>query len=207
MSRRYVFLPLLLALLTSSPAAAQRPVEEYEVAGRYATTGVLFQLTGSVEEGRDLLLGWGRMYPRGRGMWMPGFELTGGVTSGRGLVDRVLVGPRVSLGAAFPSQYLEFGKRTRAEPYLVASGGVYALADFVQEDAYGGAPFVAAGVGVRMLNDPWDVDMSLLEVVVERRFGMDDNPAELYVRFSTALTRRPSSDTARARTRRPRGTR
>ncbi len=203
MSRQHICLSLFLALLVSSPAVAQRPVGEYEVAERYSTTGVLFQLTGSVEGGRDLLLGWGRMYPLGRGRWMPGFELTGGVTSGRGLVDRVLVGPRVSLGAAFPSQYLEFGKRTRAEPYLVASGGIYGLADFFQEDAYGGAPFVAAGVGVRMLNDPWDVDMSLLEVVVERRFGMDDSPAELYIRFSTALTRRPPSDTARARTRRP----
>jgi hypothetical protein len=202
-----VVLTSLGLLLLPASVVAQRPVGEYEVAERYSTTGVLFQLTGSVEEGRDLLLGWGRMYPLGRGRWMPGFELTGGVTSGRGLVDRVLVGPRVSLGAAFPSQYLEFGKRTRAEPYLIASGGIYGLADFFQEDAYGGAPFVAAGVGVRMLNDPWDVDMSLLEVVVERRFGMEDQPAELYVRFTTALTRRPSSDTARARTRRPRGTR
>jgi hypothetical protein len=41
-----------------------------------------------------------------------------------------------------------------------------------------------------MFEDEWDIALTNLEVVVQRRFGVIDQAPQLYVRFSRALPRR-----------------
>lgn len=183
-------------LFAPRPALAQRPVGEYEVASRYTTSAISIQMTGPVDDGRDLLFAWGRMFPRGeRGTWVPAFDLAAGITPGtNSLLERILAGPRVSLAYAFPSQFVSLGKRTRGEPFLIAAGGVYGITRFEGDGTgFGGAPFVAAGAGMRLFGDPWDVDLTTLEVTVEQRFGFDHEGPEVHLRFGRAVTPRPKA--------------
>lgn len=186
----------LLALLAAVPARAQTPVEPFEPAPRYRTSAIATQLTGNDEEGRDVLLAFGRMRTAGRrGEWMPRLDLVAGLTTGvqRGdnLVERFLVGPHLTVGRAFPSQHLDLGRETRAEPYLLGGAGAYGVADFIGEGTeLGVAPAVSAGVGFRVFTDEWDVDLSTFEIVMEKRFGPAEASPQLYIRFGSAAAPR-----------------
>ena len=189
------FLPLALA----APLAAQTPVEPYDVSGRYTTSGVNLQVTGAWDEGRDLLISWGRMAAFGRaGAWMPRAELGIGGTVGENLAERLMAGPQVTLARAFPSQHTTFGEGSRAEPYLLVGGSAFGIVDFTggRTRAYFG-PGVAAGLGFRTFSDEWDVELATIEVVVEKRFANDESP-QIFIRFGRAVPgrRRPSADSA-----------
>lgn len=191
---------LACALLAASPVRAQEPVQAYTPAPRYSTFHLGAQVTGDVDRGRDILFSWGRMRAMGgRGEWMPRLELAAGVTSGRDLLDGIVAGPSVGMGYALPAQHLDFGRRTRADPYLVAQASVYGIGRFRgrmesdeagQEDGWGIAPAVSAGIGLRMFGDEWDVDLSTLEIVVEKRLGFGEDDPQIFVRFGRALAPR-----------------
>jgi hypothetical protein len=193
-------LSLAAALLAAAPALAQDPVPAYTPASRYSTFNLGAQVTGDPEEGRDILFSWGRMRTMGgAGQWMPRAEFSLGFTTGRDLIDGLLAGPSVGFGYAFPSQYMSFGRGTRAEPYLIAFASTYGIGEFGnrvgEDERWGIAPAVSAGVGLRMFSDEWDVDLSTLEIVVEQRLAFDDSGPELYIRFGRAVAprTRPSS--------------
>ena len=186
----------LLALLAAVPARAQTPVEPFEPAPRYRTSAISTQLTGNDEEGRDVLLAFGGMRTAGRrGEWMPRLDavagLTTGVQRGDNLVERFLVGPHLTVGRAFPSQHLDLGRETRAEPYVLGGVGAYGVADLLGEGTeLGVAPAFSAGVGFRLFTDEWDVDLSTFEIVMEKRFGPAEASPQLYSRFGSAATPR-----------------
>lgn len=187
---------LLLAATLVSPALAQDAVPEYTPAPRYTTFNLALQLTGDPERGREVMASWGRMLALGgRGAWMPGLELAGGVSPGtREVIEGVAMGPRLTLGRAFPAQYVGIGRTSRAEPYLVAAAGAYLAGDFGGGSRWGGAPALSGGLGFRVFRDQWNVDLATLELVVERRFGVQDGPARLYIRFGSARAPRGRHD-------------
>jgi hypothetical protein len=183
---------LVPALLFPARALAQQPVGEYAPAPRYSTFDLAVQLTGDPERGREVMASWGRMRTAGRGgAWMPRLELGAGVSPGtREAIDGVAMGPRLAFARAFPAQYVGFGKASRAEPYLVAGAGMYMAGEFTSGSRWGGAPSVSGGLGFRVLADQWNVDLSTLELIVERRFGVQSGPARLYLRFGRAVAPR-----------------
>jgi len=194
---------LVPALLLPARAPAQQPVGEYTPAPRYSTFDLAVQLTGDPERGREVMASWGRMRTLGRGAWMPRLELGAGVSPGiREAVDGVAMGPRLAFARAFPVQYVGFGKASRAEPYLVDAAGMYVAGDFTGGSRWGGAPSVSGGFGFRVFQDRWNVDLSTLAVIVERRFGVQAGPARLYLRFGRAVAprERRGPDTAIALT-------
>ena len=188
----------ILFLLLAIPAAAhgQRAVGEYEPAPRYSTLNIALQLTGDPERGREIMLSWGRMLALGgRGEWMPRLELGGGVSPGtREVVEGVAMGPRLTFARAFPAQFVGIGKESRAEPYLVATAGMYRSGSFDGDSRWGGAPALSGGFGFRVFRDKWNVDLSTIEVVVERRFGVQDGSPQLYLRFGSARAPRDRRD-------------
>lgn len=185
----------LAAVLAAGPALAQDPLPAYTPAPRYSTFNLGAQVTGGPEDGRDILFSWGRMRTMGgAGQLMPRAEFSFGFTTGHDLIDGVLAGPSVGFGYAFPSQYMSFGRGTRAEPYLVAFASTYGIGEFGtrvgEDERWGIAPAFSAGVGLRMFSDEWDVDLSTFEIVVEQRLAFDDDGPELYVRFGRAIAPR-----------------
>lgn len=189
-------------LLCASPGRAQQPVQPYTAAPRYHTFSLGAQVTGPTNRGRDILLSWGRMLAMGgRRQWMPRLELSAGINTGRDLVDGVVAGPSASLAHAFPAQNLSLGRTTRGESYLVAQASAYGIGRFYSEleeanagdeGGWGFAPAFSAGVGLRMFSDEWDVDLSTLEVVVEKRLGFGEGDPQLYIRFGRATAPRGS---------------
>lgn len=182
---------IILSLLIARPAFAQEPLQPYDATGRYRTGGFEAQLTGSFDGGRDLMLSWGGQRIGGRGgRWMQRMELVAGVHAGENLLDRVMAGPRVSLALAAPGWYTELDGATRAEPYLLLGGGAYGVASVAgEEEELGISPAISAGVGLRIFDDEWDVALTQVEVVLQRRFGVADQAAQVYVRFSRAVPR------------------
>jgi hypothetical protein len=181
---------LLFLLLGFIPArsSGQRAVAEYTPAPRYATFSLGVQVTGDPDRGREVMAAWGRMLALGGGAWMPWLELAGGVSPGnRDVIEGVAMGPRLTLARAFPSQYVGFG-RSRGEPYLLATAAMYGAGDFGGGSRWGGAPALSAGFGFRIFRDQWNVDLSTFEVVVERRFGVQN------VRIGTAQARHDGRD-------------
>lgn len=195
---------LLATALAAAPAAAQRPVQPYEPAPRYRTFHLGAQLTGKTDEGRDIVLSWGRLYTAGPGgAWMPRAELSAafatGVQRGDNLLEAVMLGPQLSLARAFPSQHLSTGRKSRAEPYLLATAGAYGVADFSGAgEEVGVSPVVSGGVGFRVFSDEWEVDLSTVELVLAKRFGFRETGPELYVRFGSAVAPRRRRDPADA---------
>jgi hypothetical protein len=203
----------LATLLTAAAGRAQQPVEPvqaYTPAPSYSTFNLGAQVTGPANRGRDILLSWGRMLAMGRsGQWMPRLELSAGLNTGRDLVDGVIAGPSVSLGYAFPAQNVSLGRTTRGEPYLIAQASTFGIGRFYgelekeeagDEDGWGIAPAFSAGVGVRMFSDEWNVDLSTLEIVVERRLGFGEGDPQLYIRFGRATAPRGARSDAAATT-------
>jgi hypothetical protein len=201
---------VLAILLGASAGRAQQPVEPYTPAPRYQTFNLGAQVTGPTNRGRDVLLSWGRMLAIGGGrQWMPRLELSAGVNTGRDLVDGVVVGPSASLAHAFPAQNLALGRTTRGDPYLVAQASAYGIgrfyseleeADAGDEGGWGFAPAFSAGFGLRMFSDEWDVDLSTLEFIVEKRLGFGEGDPQLYIRFGRATAPRGSRGDAAATT-------
>ncbi|HEU0301453.1 MAG TPA: hypothetical protein VFR37_18485 [Longimicrobium sp.] len=188
---------IIIVLLIAKPGFAQEPLQPYDARGRYRTGGFEVQLTGAFGGGRDLMLSWGALAVGGRGgRWMQRTELVAGIHAGENLVDRLLVGPQVSLALAVPGWYTELDHATRAEPYLVLGGGAYGVADFADEEAeLGISPSISAGIGFRVFEDEWDVALTHVEVVLQQRFGVADQAPQVYLRFSRATprTRRATS--------------
>jgi hypothetical protein len=179
------------AIVLPARALGQQPVGEYQAAPRYSTFNLALQLTGDPARGRELMLSWGRMRTLGGGAWMPWVEIAAGVSPGnREVVEGMAAGPRVTLARAFPSQFVEFGRGSRAEPYLVASAAMYMAGDFSGGTRWGGAPAVSGGFGFRIFQDRWKVDLSTLELLAERRFGVQGGPARLYIRLGRAVALR-----------------
>jgi hypothetical protein len=189
-------LALLTIAVVPARALAQTPVGEYEPAPRYTTLNFAVQLTGDPERGREVMVSWGRMLALGRrGAWMPWVELAAGVSPGnREVIEGVAMGPRLTLARAFPSQFVGLGRASRGEPYLVATAAMYGAADFGGGTTWGGAPAVSGGFGFRVFHDKWNVDLSTVEVLVERRFGVQDGPARVYLRVGTATAPRSRRD-------------
>jgi hypothetical protein len=183
---------LLVSLLFIPTLSAQDPVQPYDASGRYGTAGIEAQLTGSLGGGRDVLLSWGALVAGGpSGRWMQRTELAAGLHAGQNLVDRLMVGPQVSLGLAIPPWYTLVQGGKRAEPYLLLNAGAYGVANFRESQTeLGLAPTIGFGVGFRMFQDEWDIALTQLEVLVQRRFGVIDQAPQLYVRLSRALPRR-----------------
>ncbi len=183
---------LLVSLLSVPTLSAQEAVQPYDASGRYGTGGIEVQLTGARGGGRDVMLSWGALMAGGRsGRWLQRTELAAGLHAGQNLVDRLMVGPQVSLGLAIPQWYTLVDGGKRAEPYLLLTAGAYGVAGFeADETELGVAPTAGFGVGFRMFEDEWDIALTNLEVVVQRRFGVIDQAPQLYVRFSRALPRR-----------------
>lgn len=183
---------LLLSLLSIPTLSAQEAVQPYDASGRYGTSGIEAQLTGSLGGGRDVLLSWGALMAGGpSGRWMQRTELAAGVHAGQNLVDRLIIGPQVSLGLAIPPWYTLVDGGRRAEPYLLLSAGAYGVANFEESQMeLGLAPSIGFGFGFRMFEDEWDIALTQLEVLVQRRFGVVDQAPQLYVRLSRALPRR-----------------
>ena len=193
-------IPIVLAL--AAPAAAQVPLEPYRPAERYSTFQIVPQVTGGAYDGRDILVAGGVMWAPTRQAMLRA-EATGGVTTGAEVLDRVLAGPQLTLAYAFPGQYTSFTRDSRAEPYVLLTATGYGIVDFGRRgegtDA-GFSPALSAGVGFRVFGDEWDVELSTLELVMERRFGFRPG-TEIFVRFGRATPR----DAARApREERPR---
>jgi|GEM_PF-1742358 len=194
----------LALLLGASAGRAQRAVQPYTPAPRYQTFNLGAQVTGPTNRGRDVMLSWGRMLAMGgRRQWMPRLELSAGINTGRDLVDGVVGGPSVSLAHAFPAQNLALGRTTRGEPYLVAQASALGIgrfyskleeADAGDEGGWGFAPAFAAGIGLRMFSDEWDVDLSTLELIVEKRLGFGEGDPQLYIRFGRATAPRAGRD-------------
>jgi hypothetical protein len=191
---RSVLVPLAAALLgAAAPASAQRVVEEYEPHLRYSTVRLAGQGSGAGGD-RDFLVALGRLRPRGeRGAWMPWLEAEAGFTPGLDFARRLLAGPRATLARAFPSQFMMLGDHTRGEPYLSLGAGAYGVLDVEDRVTAGAAPFLAAGVGMRSLADPWEVDLAAVELTVERRFGMDDGAVAVSVRVGVGAPGRVPS--------------
>ncbi|HET7464039.1 MAG TPA: hypothetical protein VFJ82_22475 [Longimicrobium sp.] len=192
LSRRAVIPLVTLAL--AAPARAQQPVQEYEPARGYSTFNAAVQLTGGFERGRELMLAWGRMATAGpRGAWMASLELDAGLSPGvHEFIEGVAAGPRLTLARAFPAQFISLGRRSRGEPYLLASAALYAAGDFRDDRTrWGGAPAVSAGLGLRVFSDAWNVDLSTFEAVLEKRYGVQDDGLRLYFRVGRATARRP----------------
>ena len=192
LSRRAVIPLLTLAL--AGPARAQQPVQEYDPARGYSTFNAAIQLTGDFDRGRELMLAWGRMATVGpRGAWMPSLELGAGISPGtHEFIEGVAAGPRLSLARAFPAQFMGLGRRSRGEPYLLASAALYAAGDFRDDrNRWGGAPALSAGLGLRTFGDAWNVDLTTFEAVLEKRYGVQDDGLRLYLRFGRAAARRP----------------
>jgi hypothetical protein len=189
MPRSPLVIPVLVALATCPPAAAQRALPPYDVKGGYGTFDVGVQVTGSFNQPRDLMLSKGYISTRGRsGVWMPQVEAQAGLgTGGRNAIGRLFAGPRVSLARAFPGQYVLVAHDNRAEPYLVVGGTAAALADLGRHKAVGFTPAVSAGAGLRVFGDAWDTDLATLELLVERRFGFRGGETELYLRLGHAV--------------------
>lgn len=184
-------LSALLPLVLAAPLAAQTPVEPYDVSGRYTTSSIHLQVTGAFDEGRDLMASWGRMVALGRaGAWMPRLEAGVGATVGENLAERFMAGPQLTLARAFPSQHTAFGEGVRAEPYLLVGGGAYGVVDFTggRTRAYFG-PRLSGGLGFRAFSDEWDVELTTLEIVVEKRF-QEDESTQLVLRLGRAAPRR-----------------
>jgi hypothetical protein len=183
---------LLVYLLLIPTLSAQEPVQPYDASGRYGTAGIEAQLTGSLGGGRDVLASWGVLMAGGpSGRWMQRTELAAGVHAGQNLIDRLMVGPQVSLGLAIPQWYTLVDGGRRAEPYLLLNAGAYGVANFeTSQTELGLAPTVGFGVGFRVFEDEWDIALTHLEVLVQRRFGVIDQAPQLYVRLSRALPRR-----------------
>lgn len=196
MQPRRVLFPLAVLSLVSIPIRAQQPIREYVAAPRYTISSLGVQLAGDPDHGREIAVAWGRMGALGPGRtWMPSIELAAGVSPGtREPVEGVSLGPRVTLARAFAGQYVGIGKKARGEPYLLAGAAMYGAGDFHGGTRWGGAPAVSAGIGLRVFDDAWDVDLSTVELVVERRFGIQDGPARLYIRIGRARVPR-SADT------------
>lgn len=189
---------ILLVSLLSLPLSAQEPLQPYDARGRYRTGGIEAQLTGSFGGGRDLLFAWGVLAAGGpSGRWMQRTELAAGVHAGQNLVDGVMLGPRVTLGLAVPAWYTLLDRGTRAEPYLLLSGGAYGVANFEEDEAkLGIAPTVGVGLGFRLFADEWDIALTQLEVAVQQRFGVAGQAPQLYVRLSRTLPRRRAAASA-----------
>src|SRR5687767_14058875 len=100
-----------------------------------------------------------------------------------------MAGPTVTLALAFPGQYTTAG-RDRAEPYLLTGGGGLAVLVLSDGERGGLAPTVFAGIDLRLFDDEWDISLDHPELVVEKRFGLLDEPAQLYVRCGRATPRR-----------------
>jgi hypothetical protein len=183
---------LLVSLVSIPTLSAQEPLRPYDARGRYRTTGLEAQLTGAFGDGRDISFAWGVMAAGGpSGRWMQRTELSAGLHAGQNLIDRLMLGPQVSLAMAIPGWYTLLDKGTRAEPYLLVTGGAHGVADFEDDEArLGIAPMVAVGVGFRLFEDEWDVALTQVEVVVQRRFGVAEGAPQLYVRLGRALPRR-----------------
>ncbi|HEX2211304.1 MAG TPA: hypothetical protein VHG93_26705 [Longimicrobium sp.] len=187
---------LILSFVSIHTLAAQEPVQPYDASGRYRTGGLEVQLTGALGGGRDLALAWGAMAAGGpQGRWMQRTEIIAGLHAGQNIVDRLMVGPQVTLGFAVPEWYTVLDRGTRAEPYLVLSGGALGMAAFDNEDGeeqteLGIAPTAAVGVGFRLFEDEWDISLTQVEVVIQQRFGVADGAPQLYLRFSRAIPRR-----------------
>jgi hypothetical protein len=185
---------LLLLLFTAPILSAQEPLQPYDASGRYRTSGVEAQVTGAFGEGRDVLIGWGALAAGGSGgRWMQRTEFMAGLQVGDRLVNRVMLGPRVSLALAAPGWYTELQRGVRAEPYLLVGGAVYGVADFGDADeeaAFGLSPAISAGVGLRLFDNEWDISLTQLEVAVQRRFGFAEQGPQIYVRLGTAVPRR-----------------
>lgn len=179
-------------VLSATLLSAQTPVQPYDATGRYRTSGIEVQLTGSFGGGRDVLLSWGNLAVGGAGgRWMQRNEIVAGVHAGQNFVNRLLVGPRVSLGFAMPEWYTEMERGTRAEPYLLLSGAAYGVAGVEDDETeLGIAPAVSLAVGLRMFDDEWDISLTSVEVAVQQRFGVAEQAPQVYVRFSRALPRR-----------------
>lgn len=186
---------LPLVVLVAFPLAGQEPLQPYDARGWYRTTTVELQLTGAFGGGRDVVLSWGFQGVGGRGgRWMQRTELGAGIHAGQRLADRLYLGPQVSLAYAVPGWYTQLDGGTRGEPYLVLGAGAYGVADFGgDDDAIGLSPSAAIGVGMRLFEDEWDVALSQVEVVLQRRYGAADQAPQLYVRFIRAVPRRPAA--------------
>lgn len=183
---------LLVSLLSIRTLSAQEPVQPYDASGRYATAGFEAQLTGSLGGGRDVLFSWGALLAGGpSGRWMQRTELAAGLHAGQNLVDRLMVGPQASLGLAIPQWYTLVDRGRRAEPYLLLAAGAYGVASFEEDETdLGIAPTIGFGAGFRVFEDEWDIALTQLEVLVQRRFGVIDQAPQLYVRLSRAVPRR-----------------
>ena len=188
----------VLALLLAGRAAAQEPVGPWDPWGRYLTGAAELQVSGAFAQGRHLSYAWGRMTVGGAGgVLMQRTELVAGLRAGETLVDRVMLGPQLSLAVAPPGQYVEMGRGVRAQPYLLGGGAAMLMYDLAGEGHGGVSPAVFAGGGLRLMADAWDMSLTQVEVVVQRRFGFADEPPQVYLRFGTAAPR--------ARRRPPRG--
>lgn len=183
---------LLLSFLATPTLFAQEPVQPYDASGRYGTAGIEVQLTGSLGGGRDVVASWGVLMAGGpSGRWMQRTELAAGLHAGQNLVDRLMAGPQVSLGLAIPQWYTLVEGGRRAEPYLLLSAGAYGVANFEESRTeLGIAPTVGFGVGFRVFQDEWDIALTHLEVLVQRRLGVIDQAPQLYVRLGRTLPRR-----------------
>lgn len=117
-------------------------------------------------------------------------EFLAGLRTGDG-PTAMLAGPQVTLAGAFPGQFMMVGE-LRAEPYVLAGGGVTGILEF-QEDARDGvAPGVHGGAGLRLLGeDPWDVSLDYVELIAERRFGALGEGWQVYFRLGRAVGRGP----------------
>ncbi len=190
---------LLPFLFSATLLSAQEPVQPYDASGRYRTAGIEAQLTGSFGGGRDVLFSWGGLAVGGPGgRWMQRTELVAGLHAGQNLVDRLMLGPHVSLALAVPGWYTEL-ERTRAEPFLLLGAGAYGVASFADDEAeLGVSPSASLGVGLRLFDDEWDIALTHFELAVQQRFGVADQAPQLYVRFSRALPRRRASAAADA---------
>jgi hypothetical protein len=187
---RRIFI-LLVSLTVAEPAFTQEPLQPYDARGRYRTGGLEVQLTGAFGGGRDLMLSWGGLAVGGRGgRWMQRTEVVAGIHAGENVVDRVMAGPQVSLALAAPGWYMELDRGTRAEPYLVLGGAAFGVVDFADDETgLGISPAISAGIGFRVFDDEWDVALSHVEVVLQQRFGVADQPPQVYLRFSRSVPR------------------
>ena len=186
LSTAAVLVPLLLA----GHAAAQEPVGPWDPWGRYRTGAAELQMSGALDEGRHLSYAWGWMTVGGdRGLLMQRTEFVLGVRAGETLVDRVMLGPQLSVAVAPPGQYVEMGRGVRAQPYALGGGAAMLMYDLAGDGHGGVSPAVFAGGGVRLMGDAWEMSLTQVEVVVQRRFGFADEPQQVYLRFGSAIPR------------------
>ncbi|MGH7477632.1 MAG: hypothetical protein ACRELD_15305 [Longimicrobiales bacterium] len=177
---------LLVLALTSAahPATAQEPdTGSIEIARVYRVIAMGNQLTGDLFEGRETIIGYGRLRGFGsRRAWLGSAELELGLIPGRAFLDGLILGPRLSLRRTLPRGLLDLMESPSAWT-IGAHGrlaGTWQFAGIEAEQGTRLVPALGAGIGYR-----WSslMDAAALAFTLEVERRLDPWETVLFLRI------------------------